>query len=323
MAALGAGRPFRELVLSAPTRSFALRSWLFAIDVDIASVRKGEVSLDRVHTTQRVASSAISLPRVIRTVSMDYDQTEIAAAYDKARALAPETARLWLDLLSAYIDPATTSLIADLGCGTGRFSDLLAAHFAVRVIGIDPSSKMIDQARRKPAVKNVTYQQGSAEAIPLADGCANLILMSQVYHHLNDPPAVARECHRVLRRAGFICIHNSTRELDFPQRHFFLGLDPLIESELSSQDEIQRVFIDAGFSMISHNILTQVLAPDWHSFVEKSALRANSFLARLSDRDFEQGMAELRSRGPTIDQDDPVTEEIAWFVFARNPMAVG
>jgi ubiquinone/menaquinone biosynthesis C-methylase UbiE len=253
---------------------------------------------------------------------MDYDRTEIAASYDRARALAPETARLWLDLLSASIDPTTTLLIVDLGCGTGRFSSLLAAQPAVRVIGIDPSRKMIDQARRKPAAENLTYQQGSAEAIPLVDGCVDLIFMSQVYHHLSDPSAAARECHRVLRRDGFVCIRNGTRELDFPQRHFFPGLEPLIESELSSRDEIQRVFVDAGFSTIGHDIVTQVVAPDWRSFVEKSALRADSFLARLSDRDFEQGMASLRSPGPMIDQGDPVIEEIGWFVFARNPAAV-
>jgi ubiquinone/menaquinone biosynthesis C-methylase UbiE len=212
---------------------------------------------------------------------MDYDRTEIATTYDKARGLVPETAQLWLDLLSAYVDPSTPSLIVDLGCGTGRFSDLLASHFPVQVIGIDPSSKMIDQARRKPVAGNVTYRRGSAEAIPLADGCIDLIFMSQVYHHLNDPPAVGRECHRVLRRDGFVCIRNGTRELDFPQRHFFPGLESLIEAELSSQDDIQRVFMDEGFGILSHSVLTQVVAPDWGTFVEKSALRADSFLARF------------------------------------------
>jgi len=31
---------------------------------------------------------------------MNYDKTEIPTAYDKARALATETVRLWQDLLS-------------------------------------------------------------------------------------------------------------------------------------------------------------------------------------------------------------------------------
>jgi len=41
---------------------------------------------------------------------MDYDQTEIAAFYDKARAPAPETARLWQDLLSVYVATLTSCL---------------------------------------------------------------------------------------------------------------------------------------------------------------------------------------------------------------------
>src|SRR3984893_6057731 len=82
---------------------------------------------------------------------MDYDETEIATTYDKARALAPETLLLWQDLLSAHSDRAAISLVIDLGCGTGRFSEVLAAHSRVHVIGIDPSEKMVDQARRKPA----------------------------------------------------------------------------------------------------------------------------------------------------------------------------
>ena len=80
---------------------------------------------------------------------MDYDKTEVAASYDRARALAPEAVRLWQDLLSVHIDSAAISLVIDLGSGTGRFSELLAAHFGVQVIGIDPSHKMVDQARRK------------------------------------------------------------------------------------------------------------------------------------------------------------------------------
>ncbi|SRR5216683_2504821 len=249
---------------------------------------------------------------------MDYDKTEIATAYDKARALAPETRRLWQDLLAVHIDRAAISLVIDLGCGTGRFSELLAAHFGVRVIGIDPSHKMVDQARRKPATGNVVYRQGSAEALPLPDGCADLVFMSMVYHHLTDPTAVARECHRVLRPGGYACIRNGTRESDFPHRHFFPALRALIGSDLPSRRDIEPVFAAGGFTLVVHQVVTQVTAPDWPSFIEKSALRADSFLARLSDEDFQQGMAALRNPGDAIDQDAAVTEEVDWFVFTRR-----
>jgi SAM-dependent methyltransferase len=248
---------------------------------------------------------------------MDYDKTEIPTTYDKARALAPETRRLWRDLLSVHIDRAEMSLVIDLGCGTGRFSELLAAHFGVRVIGIDRSLKMLDQARRKHAVGNVAYCQGAAEALPFRDGCADLVFMSMVYHHFADPFAVARECHRTLRQGGYACIRNGTRESDFRQRHFF-PLRALIDSDLPSRRDIESFFAASGFALVVHKVVIQVTAANWPSFVEKSALRADSFLARLSDNDFQRGMAALRTHGDAIDQNDAVTEEIDWFVFTRH-----
>ena len=249
---------------------------------------------------------------------MDYDKTEIASTYDKARALAPETLRLWQDLLSVHIDRAAISLVIDLGCGTGRFSEILAEHFGVQVIGIDPSRKMVDQARRKPVTGNVVYRQVSAEMLPLPDGRADLVFMSMVYHHFAGPAAAARECHRVLRDGGYACVRNGTRESDFPHRHFFPALRALIDSDLPSRRDIGSVFAAAGFTPVVHQVVTQVTASDWPSFIEKSALRADSFLARLSDDEFRQGMAALRTPGAAINQNDAVTEEIDWFVFRRH-----
>ena len=246
---------------------------------------------------------------------MDYDETDIATNYDEARALTPEQVRLWGDLLSVNIDRAAISRIIDLGCGTGRFSELLATHFGVEVIGIDPSQRMVDQARHKPATGRVVYRYGSAESLPLPNQCADLVFMSNVYHHLSDPGAVARECLRVLRPAGYVCIRNGTQETNFRHRDFFPGLQALIESELPARRQIESVFTAAGFKPFVNQIVTQIVAPDWQSFVGKSALRADSFLARLSNDDFLQGMAALRAYGEGIDQQAAVREEIAWFVF--------
>ena len=122
----------------------------------------------------------------------------------------------------------------------------------------------------------------------------------------------------MLRRGGYVCVRNGTRESGFPHRHFFPPLRALIASGLPSRRAIRSVFAVGGFTPIVHRVVTQVTAPDWPTFIKKSALRADSFLARLSDDYFQQGMAVLRTPGDAINQNDAVTEEIDWFVFLRH-----
>lgn len=247
---------------------------------------------------------------------MDYDAYIIAEVYDKARALLPATVQLWQELLADSIDPGADPLIVDLGCGIGRFSELLAQRFGGPVIGIDRSERMLQRARRKRNPGNISYIKGSVEALPLADGCADLLFMSMVYHHLRNPAAVARECRRVLREGGYICIRNGTRESDIPHRQFF-PLQPLIDTELPARAEITATFESLGFARVTYQVVRQTIAPDWPGFVEKSALRGDSFLARLSDDEFRAGMDALQAHGGSINVSAPVTEEIDWFVFAR------
>jgi ubiquinone/menaquinone biosynthesis C-methylase UbiE len=45
----------------------------------------------------------------------------------------------------------------------------LAQRFGGQVIGIDPSERMLQQARRKPNSGNISYCEASAEALPLSD----------------------------------------------------------------------------------------------------------------------------------------------------------
>jgi ubiquinone/menaquinone biosynthesis C-methylase UbiE len=154
---------------------------------------------------------------------------------------------------------------------------------------------MLKEARRKPTIGNVVYWQGSAEALPLRNGCADLVFMSMAYHHLTDPTAVAHECHRVLRQGGYVCIRNGTRESDFPHRHFSPALRALIDSDLPSRRDIETVFAASRFMPVMHQVVTQVTAINWPSFIEKSALRADSFLARLSDDDSSKGWSHFGS----------------------------
>jgi hypothetical protein len=135
-----------------------------------------------------VIPSSAALARII--IAMDYDQSGIATTYDEARALTPARRRHWQRLLSAHVDRTAISVVVDLGCGTGRFSEMLAAELGARVIGLDPSEKMIDQARRKPATSPVAFAWASAHELALPEHRAGSEVSGQ--DHLDDQRAGSR-----------------------------------------------------------------------------------------------------------------------------------
>jgi ubiquinone/menaquinone biosynthesis C-methylase UbiE len=248
---------------------------------------------------------------------MDYDKSNIANVYDDARALAPEALRQWLDRLSAHLAGQRISIIVDLGCGTGRFTESLAEHFSARVIGVDPSQKMLDQARLKLRSDRVVLERASAEALPIADKSIDMIFMSMVFHHFSNPTTVAQECRRILRDEGIVVVRNTTREADFPAHHFFPTMQPLIDAELPTRSDVRSAFETVGLTTVAHEIVMQTVANNWRQYVQKAALRADSLLARLRDADYEAGMSDLRAHSAITDQDKPVVEGIDLFIFIK------
>src|ERR1700730_17729636 len=108
-------------------------------------------------------------------------------------------------------------------------------------------------------------------------------------------------------------MRTGTRENDVVVPNFFPAVRAMFDADFPSSDEISSNFAAAGFAPRRHEIVTEVVAPDWPSFVRKSALRADSFLARLSGTEFDQGMAALRAHRTNINPAEAVTEEIDWF----------
>ena len=250
---------------------------------------------------------------------MDYDQTDIAAVYDSARSYPPEVLQQWLDIFSAYVRKDDVSHIVDLGCGTGRFSEPLSVHFEADVVGLDPSEKMLEEARKKTVRRGVVFKQASGETLPVEDDSTDMVLMSMVFHHLRDPRRTARECYRVLRAPGCVCLRNGTVDAveTFPYLKFFPTVRSVKEEHLPTRDRVRSTFEEAGFHMLVDRIVTQQNSADWASFAEKLSLRADSFLARISDDEFDAGIAALRRFARNAKPGRPVIEDVDLFVFQR------
>ena len=110
--------------------------------------------------------------------------------------------RLEERLTLALIGEVQGQRVLDLGCGTGRYCVLLAQRGA-RVIGLDPSQGMLEQARRKidPTCHFDLYHGTLAEA-GFPDEQFDLVVSALVVGHLPVLEPTVRECARVLRPGG-------------------------------------------------------------------------------------------------------------------------
>ena len=102
---------------------------------------------------------------------------------------------------AATIGPGDTVL--DVGAGTGFLTEA-ASKAAGKVIALDLSKSMTDEAIDKLAGRNVEFKIGSVERIPLGDSSVDAVVGNMFLHHCPDPEKAIREMTRVLRPGGRI-----------------------------------------------------------------------------------------------------------------------
>jgi 2-polyprenyl-6-hydroxyphenyl methylase/3-demethylubiquinone-9 3-methyltransferase len=110
----------------------------------------------------------------------------------------------WIAAARATLVPRasrTGSLLVDLGCGAGVLAPHIA-HLGHQHVGVDvvPGSAALARDR------GITVLLGDARAIPLSDGCADVVVAGEVLEHVPDLDRVVAEATRILRPGGTLVI---------------------------------------------------------------------------------------------------------------------
>ncbi|WP_371617803.1 methyltransferase domain-containing protein [Streptomyces sp. NBC_00454] len=250
----------------------------------------------------------------------DYGE-HVAASYQHGQGLPPRTLNMWLDVFARHVGPAAPDTVIDLGCGTGRFTPLLADRFGARVFGVEPSEPMLEVARESHPHPRVTYLQGQAERIPLPDSCAGLLVLFQVVQHFSDPVKAAAEIARVLRPGGTVVLHAFFAGQNFTTTHsrYFPGAHAIEEARLPRLDDTVAQLRTADLRLTAAEQHVMDLADGLRSYAERMSHRALSIFQYLPEEEIEAGLARLHAEAARETHPAPVRTAAQLIVLRKPP----
>lgn len=102
--------------------------------------------------------------------------------------------------------------VFDIGCGPGSAAREAAGRGAT-VTGVDPASVMLSIARRfTRGGSRISWLEGTAESVPVADGAGTVLWSIATVHHWKDVDTGLAEAHRVLAPGGrLVAIERRTK----------------------------------------------------------------------------------------------------------------
>ncbi|HVV23321.1 MAG TPA: class I SAM-dependent methyltransferase [Pseudonocardiaceae bacterium] len=186
-----------------------------------------------------------------------YDRPDVPISSGSDRA------RRQLRMLASAVAGRGARTIVDVGCGDGAATALVAGldprH---HVVGVDWSARAVATAR----AHGFHLVGGGVDALPIASGAADVVIMSEVIEHLVDTDAALDEARRVLRPGGVLLL--STPNLAAWYNRVLLGVG------------VQPVFSEVSLRAIHGRPGAQVVG-HLHMFTRRalvSLLRANGFV---------------------------------------------
>lgn len=132
-----------------------------------------------------------------------------ADAYERGRPSYPPSV---VEHLAACLPLTEDTEALDLGAGTGKMTRLLAPLVG-RLIALEPVAAMREQLRA--VLPGAEVLDAPAEAIPLATGTIDAVVVAQAFHWFDQSVALA-EIARVLRSGGGLALVWNVRDESVP-----------------------------------------------------------------------------------------------------------
>lgn len=215
---------------------------------------------DQGHSAEIVSAVVSMLPGNDLILQRDYDRflqvqsnrSEKAQDYFSSNAENWETLRN-LHIADSKIESKMLEMLGnrkinefvDFGTGAGRMLELFGPR-ANKAVGFDLNAEMLALARTRLeelSLSNCQVRLGDVALLPLKSASADLIVIHQLLHFLDDPAAAISEASRILSPNGLLLVVDfAPHEMETLREHHAhrrLGF---------SKDEILKVFNDVDIT---------------------------------------------------------------------------
>lgn len=150
-----------------------------------------------------------------------YDNEEFFSSYKEMRDTKINANELIeIPVIKSFLPDLKDKKILDLGCGEGEMSKFFLEQGAKKVVGVDISKNMLNEAKKKK-VKNLEFKLLSMEEISSLKGKFDIVFSSLAFHYVEDFYKLMKDVANKLKKGGLLI---------FSQEH------PLVTSSIRSKD---------------------------------------------------------------------------------------
>lgn len=169
----------------------------------------------------------------------------VARRYDNIKEFTLDDEQiLVVEPLLGELGDTERPLVLDVATGTGRvpyflFEDGRFSHLDGKVIGLEPSEKMLAIAQEKlsPYLADVSLIQQSAVPLPFPDHTFDAVTCLEALEFFPDLEEALREMSRVLKPGGVLI---TTRRIGWESRMFF--------GRVYTREKLELFLLSIGFT---------------------------------------------------------------------------
>ncbi len=233
----------------------------------------------------------------MRSTSRRVDYDQIAPLYDEPGRDYDADSDLDAFLRERSHTALSSLRVLDTGCGTGK--QLAADHARwpqLHLTGLDLFHGMLKQARKRCAP--VDWVQGDSSCTPFAQASFDYITNQFSYHHVPDKSRVISEACRILKPGGRFVI-TSLDPWSMPDwilYRYFPASKTCDLADFLPEEKLSGTLRDAGFgppSVRRRLMRTEEKLAEFLAYA--SARHRTSQLVAITDRDYADGLAAIRS----------------------------